>query len=64
MGELRGANLPAAATLNPEILEAPELVTNAQFLFVVLAVIPPEKGESPVEAVAGVNGVRTPVTGL
>ena len=59
-----GANLPAVATLNPERLEAPELVTNSQFVLVVFEVIPAEKGESPVETELEVNGVRAPVTGL
>ena len=49
-----------------ERLEAPVLLTTTQFLVLVLtvfAVMPPEKGDGPVDAVA-VRLVRAPVAGL
>ena len=50
--------------LNAEILEAPVLVTYSQLVFVTLAVIPAENGETPVEASVVLRAVRVPVTGL
>ena len=50
--------------LNAEMLEAPVLVMYSQLVFEMLAVIPPENGETPVEASVVLRAVRVPVTGL
>src|SRR5579864_492181 len=61
--ELNPISFPET-TLKPEMLEAPVLVTKTQFEFDVFAEIPPEKCAAPVDADAGLNGVKAPVTGL
>jgi hypothetical protein len=46
------------------MLDPPVLVTKTQLVFDVFAEIPAEKGDAPVEADAGLNAVKAPVTGL
>ena len=46
------------------MLEAPVLVMYSQLVFEILAVIPPENGDTPVEGRVVLRAVRVPVTGL
>lgn len=61
--ELNPTSFPEV-TPKPEMLEAPVLATKTQLVLVVLAEIPADEGEAPVDSEAGLKAVKAPVTGL